>query len=83
MIVNRLIEEDWELRRSVAACDPEWVGELAFVLNASPTYRADLRRVVATRPRLAELAELLGAADEDEVVRLRLLRAIRDTRAVD
>lgn len=81
--MSRLIEEDWELRRSVAACDPEWVSELAFVLNAPPSYRADLRGVVATRPHLADLAELLAAADEDEVVRLRLLRAIRDTRTVD
>ena len=81
--MNRLIEEDWELRRSLAACDPDWVGELAFVLNASPHYRADLRRAVAARPGLVDLAELLAAADEDEVVRLRLLRAIRDTASVD
>lgn len=80
--MNRLIDEDWELRRSLAACDPEWVVELAYVLNASPDYRADLRRLVATRSHLANLAELLEAADDDEVVRLRLLRAIRDTRTV-
>jgi len=80
--VNRLIDEDWELRRSLAACDPAWVGELAYVLNASPHDRADLRRVVAARPNLTDLAELLAAADEDEVVRLRLLRAIRDTKTV-
>lgn len=80
--MNRLIDEDWELRRSLTACDPAWVDELAHVLNAPQDYRAELRRLVATRSHLADLAELLEAADEDEVVRLRLLRAIRDTKTV-
>jgi hypothetical protein len=77
-VVNRLIDEDWQLRRSLAACDPAWVGELEFVLNSSETYRNDLRRLVAARPNLADLGELLAMADSNEVVRLRLLRAIRD-----
>jgi hypothetical protein len=76
--VDRLIDEDWELRKSLAACDPAWVGELEFVLNAPETYRSDLRRLVAARPNLADLGELLAMADANEVVRLRLLRAIRD-----
>jgi len=76
--VERLIDEDWGLRKSLAACDPAWVGELAFVLNAPETYRNDLRQLVAARPDLADLGELLAMADTNEVIRLRLLRAIRD-----
>ena len=76
--MERLIEEDWELRKALAACDPVWVHELEFVLNAPDTYREELRSLVVTRPNLAELGELLAVADTNEVVRLRLLRAIRD-----
>jgi hypothetical protein len=76
--VDYLIDEDVELRRSLAACDPAWVRELEFVLNAPQTYRADLRHRAAARPDLVDLAELLAVADTNEVVRLRLLRAIRD-----
>jgi hypothetical protein len=36
-----------------------------------------LRQMVG-RPELADLAQLIAMADTDEVVRLRLLRAIRD-----
>ena len=76
--MERLIEEDWELRKALAACDPEWVRELEFVLNAPKADREELRRLVYTRPNLAELGELLAVAGTNEVVRLRLLRAIRD-----
>ena len=76
--MERLIEEDWELRRALTACDPEWVRELELVLNDPKADREELRRLVDTRPNLAELGELLAVADTNEVVRLRLLRAIRD-----
>jgi hypothetical protein len=36
------------------------------------------RRALTARPAYADLATLIAMADTDEVVRLRLLRAIRD-----
>jgi hypothetical protein len=38
-----------------------------------------LRQMVA-RPDLGDLAQLIAMADTDEVVRLRLLRSLRDLR---
>ncbi len=40
--------------------------------------RTEILRALAARPASADLATLIAMADTDEVVRLRLLRAIRD-----
>lgn len=45
------------------------------------TYRDALLRPFIARPQLADLATLVAMANSDEVVRLRLLRAIRDVDA--
>jgi hypothetical protein len=47
-------------------------------LEAPQTYRDALLRRYIARPQLADLATLIAMANTDEVVRLRLLRAIRD-----
>jgi hypothetical protein len=43
-----------------------------------PARRDVLLRSWVGRPERADLAQLIAMADTDEVVRLRLLRAIRD-----
>jgi hypothetical protein len=79
--VDDLIDEDWELRKSLSAFDPEWIRELEFVLNAPEDFREELERYLIVRPDLSDLAQLLAMVDTDKVVRLRLLRAIRDIEA--
>jgi DNA-binding GntR family transcriptional regulator len=56
------------------------LGELRHVLEAQGTYRTAVLRALTARPASADLATLIAMADTDEVVRLRLLRAIRDLR---
>jgi len=79
--VDDLIDEDWELRKSLAACEPKWLRELEYVLIAPDPLREDLERYLIKRPDLADLAQLLAMAETDKVLRLRLLRAIRDIKA--
>ena len=79
--MHDLINEDWELRKSLAACDPGWTRELEYVLNAPASFREELERYLIARPDFSDLAQLLAMADTDMVVRLRLLRAIRDIQA--
>ena len=52
-----------------------WIAE-ERVLEPSD-YRTVVMRALTARP--ADLATLIATADTDEVIRLRLLRAIRDT----
>jgi DNA-binding GntR family transcriptional regulator len=47
-------------------------------LEAPSADRTKILRALTTRPASADLATLIAMADTDEVVRLRLLRAIRD-----
>ena len=46
--------------------------------EAPQPYRDELLRAMLARPGLHDLATLIAMADTDEVVRLRLLRALRD-----
>ena len=48
------------------------------LLESPRPYREAVSRALVVRPELSELATLLAMADTDEIVRLRLLRAIRD-----
>jgi hypothetical protein len=73
-----LLDEDRELRESLAELSPGWRRELEDVLNAPQAYRDELLAQMIARPDLADLAQLLAMADTGKVIRLRLLRAIRD-----
>ena len=58
---------------------PGPLDELKRILEQKEsTYRGAALRALAGRPANADLATLMAMADTDEVVRLRLLRAIRD-----
>jgi hypothetical protein len=76
--MDDLLDENRELREHLAPFGVGALRELEGVLNAPQTYRDDLLRQMIARPDLADLAQLLAMADTDKVVRLRLLRAIRD-----
>ena len=71
-------EEDADLRSHLAAFGPDAIAELRRVLEAPSEYRTAVLQALTARPAYADLATLIAMADTDEVVRLRLLRAIRD-----
>jgi hypothetical protein len=54
--------------------------ELERFLRADPSVREAGLRALVARPDLSDLATLLAMAQTNEVVRLRLLRAIRDAK---
>jgi hypothetical protein len=71
--------EDDDMREHLAALGPDALGELKRILEQKDsTYRTAVLRALTARPASADLATLIAMADTDEVVRLRLLRAIRD-----
>ena len=73
-----LIDEDAGLHRNLAALgDPALVEHRGILEGPQPYGDAILQALVA-RPSASELATLLAMADTDEVVQLRLLRAIKD-----
>jgi hypothetical protein len=61
-------------RRSVRPA----LAELRRILEGSSIDRTEILRALTARPTAADLATLIAMADTDEVVRLRLLRAIRN-----
>ncbi len=71
-------DEDADIRSHLAVLSPAGLAELRRVLEAPSTYRTEILRALTARPASADLATLIAMADTDEVVRLRLLRAIRD-----
>ena len=71
-------DEDADVRSHLAALGPAALAELRGVLEAPSTDRTEILRALTARPASADLATLIAMADTDEVVRLRLLRAIRD-----
>jgi hypothetical protein len=71
-------DEDADLRLNLAALRPAALRELQDVLSwPQPKRDAFVRSLVGSR-NLDSLAQLLAIADTESVVRLRLLRAIRD-----
>jgi hypothetical protein len=70
--------EDADLRANLASLGPGPLAERPRVLEGPQTYRDALAREFIARPELADLATLIAMANSDEVVRLRVLRAIRD-----
>jgi hypothetical protein len=72
-------DEDADLREHLTALAPGARDELKHILEQKEsTYRGAVLRALTGRPAYADLATLIAMADTDEVVRLRLLRAIRD-----
>lgn len=69
-------DEDADIRSHLAALGPAALGELRAILERSD--RTPVLRFLMAPPASADLATLIAMADTDEVVRLRLLRAIRD-----
>ena len=73
-----LIDEDASLRANLAALGEPALRELRGILEAPEPYRDAVSRALVARPAASELATLLAMADTDPIVRLRLLRALRD-----
>ena len=71
-------DEDADVRTHLAVLGPAALAELRRILEAPSTYRTAVLRALTARPTPADLATLIAMAETDEVVRLRLLRAIRD-----
>jgi hypothetical protein len=74
-------DEDAELRVHLAALSPGALTDLRGILDGSATYRHDILVALMARPTHADLATLIAMAETDEVVRLRLIQAIRDVTA--
>jgi hypothetical protein len=71
--------EDADLREALAALRPGALDELKRILEQKDSAcRTAVLRALVARPAFADLATLIAMADKDVVVRLRLLRAIRD-----
>lgn len=71
-------DEDADIRNHLAALGPAALTDLRRILEAPPDDRTQSLRALMRRPSGSDLATLIAMADTDEVVRLRLLRAIRD-----
>jgi hypothetical protein len=83
---RNVVEEQWltpSTRTPTSA--PAWrrsarpaLAELLRILEGPSTYRSTVLRRIIALPVASDFATLIAMADTDEVVRLRLLRAIRD-----
>ena len=71
-------DEDADVCSHLAQLGPVALAELRRILEAPSTRRTEMLRGLTARPASADLATLIAMADTNEVVRLRLLRAIRD-----
>ena len=76
------MDEDAELRTHLADLGPGALADLRRVLEGSADYRREILVALMGRPRYSELATMIAMADTDEVIRLRLLQAIRDVTSV-
>ncbi len=72
------LDEDADIRSHLATLARPALADLHNLLEAPETYRAAVLRALMPRPTCRDLATLIAMANTDEVVRLRLLRAIRD-----
>jgi len=76
--VTDSFDEDADVRSHRAPLGPAALAELRRILEAPSSDRTEILRALTARPASADLATQIAMADTDEVVRLRLLRAIRD-----
>ena len=77
-MVTNPFGEDADVRSHLAVLGPAAQAELRRILEAPASRRTEILRALTARPASADLATLIAMADDDEVIRLRLLRAIRD-----
>ena len=70
--------QDADIRSDLAALDPAALSELRRILEVPSPYRTQVLQALMARTTSSDLATLIAIADTDEIVRLRLLRAIRD-----
>lgn len=78
MMATDPFDEDADVRSHLAALGP--AGLRRILEQRESTYRTAVLRALTARPAYADFATLIAMADTDEVVRLRLLRGIRDLR---
>jgi hypothetical protein len=71
-------DEEADIRSHLAVLGPAWLAKLRRILEAPSIDRTEILRALTARPASANLATLIAMGDTDEVVRLRLLWAIRD-----
>jgi hypothetical protein len=72
--------QDADIRSDLVGLGPAALAELRRILEAPSPYRTQVLRALSARATSADLATLIVMANTDEIVQLRLLRAIRDLR---
>jgi hypothetical protein len=72
------IDEEADLRADLVALDPGALADLRRLLEGSREYGNTVLVAFIARPANTDLATLIAMADTDELVRLRLLRAMRN-----
>jgi hypothetical protein len=77
-ISDGTFDEDADLRSNLASLEPAGLRDLQDVLKWPEPQRDAFLRSLVGRTELQPLAQLIAIAETDKVVRLRLLRAIRD-----
>ena len=70
--------QDADIRSDLAALDPAALSELRRILEVPSLYRTQVLQALMARTTSSDLATLIVMADTDEIIQLRLLRAIRD-----
>ena len=80
-----MTDEDADLRSDLAALGPQGFAALGRILSDPDKLDAAPGQLLAEpqTPRVHDLSTFVAMAATDEVVRLRLLRAIRDLGALD
>jgi hypothetical protein len=76
--VADIFDEDADIGSHLAVLGPAALAELRRILEGPSSDRTSVLRALTSRPTAAHLATLIAMADTDEVIRLRLRRAIRD-----
>ena len=75
--MSDLSDDDQKLREGLAVLPAEVRTDLERVLNWPPAKRDRLVQQMTARPDLEHVATLVAIASTDEIIRLRLLRALR------
>ena len=70
--------QDADIRSDLAALDPVALSELGRIREVPSPYRTQVLQALMARTTSSDLATLFAMADTDEMIQLRLLRAIRD-----